>query len=71
MGVSGRTSILCGACPLPLPPALSFPPFICVMGACLQGGSWPGCEVIPAISAVSNLELATNSGSTQCQPGNV
>ena len=38
MGVAGRRSILCGACPLPLPPPLYFPPFICVMGACLQGG---------------------------------
>ena len=38
MVVAGRRSILCGACPLPLPPPLYFPTFICVMGACLQGG---------------------------------
>ena len=38
MGVAGRRSILCGACPLPLPPPLYFSPFMCVMGACLQGG---------------------------------
>ena len=35
MGVAGRRSILCGVCPLPRPSALFF---ICVMGACLQGG---------------------------------
>ena len=38
MGVAGRRSILCGACPLPHPSALYFPPFICMVGACLQGG---------------------------------
>ena len=27
------------------------------------GGSWLGCEVLPAINAVSILELAANSGS--------
>ena len=35
MGVAGRRSILCGACPLPRPSALYF---ICMVGACLQGG---------------------------------
>ena len=29
------------------------------------GGSWPGCQVLPAISAVSKLELAANCGSSR------
>ena len=29
-----------------------------------NGGSWMGCQVLPAISAVSILELAANSGSS-------
>ena len=29
------------------------------------GGSWLGCQVLPAISAVSILELAANSGSSR------
>ena len=45
-------------------PFLVLLPFFCMVGACLQvaiGVSWLGCEVSPAISAVSILELATNS----------
>ena len=30
-----------------------------------HGGSWLGCQVLPATSAVSILELATNSGSSR------
>ena len=30
-----------------------------------SGGSWLGCQVLPAISAVSILELAANSGSSR------
>ena len=30
-----------------------------------RGGSWLGCQVLPAISAVSILELAANSGSSR------
>ena len=30
-----------------------------------HGGSWLGCQVLPAISAVSILELAANSGSSR------
>ena len=30
-----------------------------------HGGSWLGCQVLPAISAVSILELATNNGSSR------
>ena len=30
-----------------------------------RGGSWLGCQVWPAISAVSILELVTNSGSSR------
>jgi len=29
------------------------------------GGSWLGCQVLPAISAVSILELVANSGSSR------
>ena len=29
------------------------------------GGSWLGCQVLPAIGAVSILELAANSGSSR------
>ena len=30
-----------------------------------RGGSWLGCRVLPAISAVSILELVANSGSSR------
>ena len=30
-----------------------------------RGGSWLGCHVLPAIGAVSNLELAASSGSSR------
>ena len=30
-----------------------------------HGGSWLGCQVLPAIGAVSTLELAANSGSSR------
>ena len=30
-----------------------------------HGSSWLGCQVLPAISAVSILELAANSGSSR------
>ena len=30
-----------------------------------RGGSWLGCQVLPAIDAVSILELAANSGSSR------
>ena len=30
-----------------------------------HGGSWVGCQVLPAISVVSILELAANSGSSR------
>ena len=30
-----------------------------------RGGSWLGCQVLPAIGAVSILELAVNSGSSR------
>ena len=30
-----------------------------------RGGSWLGCQVLPAISAVSILELVANSGSSR------
>ena len=48
------------------------PPFAfhCVsVDGCLSylghGSSWLGCQVLPAISAVSILELAANSGSSR------
>ena len=30
-----------------------------------RGGSWLGCQVLPAIGAVSILELTANSGSSR------
>ena len=61
---------MCGAfsgfCPLPSPP-LCFPLCISVTGACLiRGvGLMGGCQVLPAISEVSILELVANSGSSR------
>ena len=41
----------------------------CQCDGCLsylgRGGSWLGCQVLPAISAVSILELVANSGSSR------
>ena len=53
-----------------------FPPFPTLLlstvyqsDGCLSyqghGSSWLGCQVLPAISAVSILELAANSGSSR------
>ena len=61
---------MCGAfssfCSLPSPPFA----FHCVsVDRCLsylgRGGSWLGCQVLPATSAVSILELVANSGSSR------
>ena len=44
---------------------LCFPLCISVTGACFSrrhGGSWLGCQVLPAIGTVSILKLAANSG---------
>ena len=53
-------------CSLP-PPSLLSTVYQC--DGCLSsrghGGSWLGCQVLPAIGAVSILELATNSGSSR------
>ena len=49
-------------------PTLCFPLCISVTGAHSsrgRGGSWLGCQVLPAIGAVSILELAANSGSSR------
>ena len=58
-----------------MPPSSSFCPLLYLYGGCLSSRghwcSWLGCKVFPAISAIPVLELATNSGSIQCQPGNV
>ena len=53
---------------VPSLPTLCFPLCISVTGACSsrgRGGSWLGCQVLPAIGAVSILELAANSGSSR------
>ena len=53
---------------VPSLPTLCFPLCISVTGACFfrgRGGSWLGCQVLPAIGAVSILELAVNSGSSR------
>ena len=49
-------------------PTLCFPLCINVRSACLylgRGGSWLGCQVLPAISVVSILELVANTGSSR------
>ena len=50
-----------------MPPSSSFCPLLYLYGGCLSsrghGCSWLGYKVFPAISAISILELATNSGS--------
>ena len=51
---------------VPSLPTLCFPLCISVTGARSsrgRGGSWLGCQVLPAIGAFSILELAANSGS--------
>ena len=53
---------------VPSLPTLCFPLCISVRGAHSSrghGGSWLGCQVLPAIGAVSILELAANSGSSR------
>ena len=53
---------------VPSLPTLCFPLCISVTGACFsrgRGGSWLGCQVLPAIGVVSILELAANSGSSR------
>ena len=70
ISVAGSRSIMCGAfsgfCSLP-PPSLLSTVYQC--DGCLSshgcGGSWLGCQVLPAIGAVSILELAANSGSSR------
>ena len=61
---------MCGAfsgfCSLPPHPLLST---VYQFDGCLssrgRGGSWLGCQVLPAIGAVSILELAANSGTSR------
>ena len=53
---------------VPSLPTLCFPLCISVTGAHSsrgRWGSWLGCQVLPAIGAVSILELAANSGSSR------
>ena len=53
---------------VPSLPTLCFPLCISVTGAHSsrgRGGSWLGCQVLPAIGTVSILELAANSGSSR------
>ena len=65
ISVAGSRSIMCGAfsgfCSLP-PPSLLSTVYQC--DGCLSSrgrvGSWLGCQVFPAIGAVSILELAAN-----------
>ena len=64
----GALCVECLAVFVPSLPTLCFPLCISVMGACFSrghGGSWLGCQVLPAIGAVSILELAANSGSSR------
>ena len=56
IGVVGR-GILCGAFQLSTV-------YQCLLGV-LWAGSWLGCLILPAIRAVSILELAANSGSSR------
>ena len=56
--------------PLSFPPAplqpLYFPLFIIVTGACPLGVSWLGSQVLPAVGAVSILELAPIAEAPRC-----
>ena len=57
------------------PPAASLLSTVYQCDECLssqgRGGSWLGCQVLPAIGAVSILELAASSGSSMmCQAPN-
>ena len=68
--MAGSRSIVCGEfsgfCSLPPHPLLST---VYQCDGCLffsgAWGSWLGCQVLPAIGAVSILELAANSGSSR------
>ena len=71
ISVAAKKSIMFGAfssfCSLPSPPS-AFHCYISVTGSCLPGGVMAqrlGCQVLPAIGAVSILELAANSGSSR------
>ena len=70
ISVAGSRSIMCGVfsgfCSLP-PPSLLSTVYQCngCLSSCGRAGSWLGCQVLPAISAVSILELAANSGSSR------
>ena len=61
---------MCGVFIAVFVPSLSHPLLstVYLCDGCLsylgRGGSWLGCQVLPAISAVSTLELAANSGSS-------
>ena len=58
---------LSGFCSLPPHPLLStvYQCDRCLFFSGVCGGSWLGCQVLPAIGAVSILELAVNSGSSR------
>ena len=70
-----KEEYLCGALRGSSPPLPSPPPQPLLLSTfyqydgCLSslghGGSWLGCQVLPAIGTVSILELATNSGSSR------
>jgi len=63
----GKGILFCAFIAVPSP--FNFPQFISVMAACLLGvvgaGSWLGHQILPAIRAVSILELSANSGSSR------
>ena len=69
--MAASRSIMCGALisgfSSPPPPSLLSTVYQC--DRCLsphgRGGSWLGCQVLPAIGAVSILELAAKSGSSR------
>ena len=67
IGVVGRRSILSGVFSAPPPPPLLSTVY--QFDGCLSSrgheGSWLGCQVLPAICALSILELAANSGSSR------
>ena len=58
---------MCGALSSFCPPPFCFP--LCICARCLsswgRGGLWLGSQVLPAIGAVSILELAVKSGSSR------
>ena len=69
IGVMGRRSTLCGAFSGFSPPSTLLLSTVYQCDGCLSslahGGSWQGCQVLPAIDAVSVLDLAANSGSSR------